>query len=121
MKKIIAIFFIAAFLLPKAKAGSNSFYNFQQGPVGADTPIVVNEVIEDELIEEVIKTKTPPAKDKIQYFSQVTKYGFKNLFTKYSYNPSLAYTAQINPSATTFIQDYMQAHGKYLTKMKGWG
>ena len=59
MKKIIAIFFIAAFLLPKAKAGSNSFYNFQQEPVVADTPIVENEVIEDELIEEVIKTKTP--------------------------------------------------------------
>lgn len=120
MKKIIVILFIAVFILPKAKAGS-SFNNFQQEPVVADTPIVVNEVIEDELIEEVIKTKTPPAKDKIQYFSQVTKYGFKNLFTKYSYNPSLAYTAQINPSATTFIQDYMQAHGKYLTKMKGWG
>jgi membrane-bound lytic murein transglycosylase D len=121
MKKIIAILFIAVFLLPKAKASGNSFSNFQQEPVVADTPITVNEVMEDELIEEVIKTKTPPAKDKIQYFSQVTKYGFKNLFTKYSYNPSLAYTAQINPSATTFIQDYMQAHGKYLTKMKGWG
>jgi membrane-bound lytic murein transglycosylase D len=120
MKKIIVILFIAVFILPKAKAGS-SFNNFQQEPITADTPIVVNEVIEDELIEQVIKTKAPPAKDKIQYFSQVTKYGFKNLFTKYSYNPSLAYTAQINPSATTFIQDYMQVHGKYLTKMKGWG
>ena len=71
MKKIIAILFITlfitVFLLPKAKAGSISFDNFQQEPIIADTPIV-NEVIEDELIDEVIKNKTLPAKDKVQYF-----------------------------------------------------
>ena len=46
MKKIIAILFIAVFLLPKVKAGNINPDNFQQEPVAADTPIV-NEVIED--------------------------------------------------------------------------
>ncbi len=76
---------------------------------------------EDKLIEEVIKTRTLPKKDKVQYFNQVTKYGFKNLFSNYSYNTSIPYTAQINPNAEVFVQDYMKAHGSYLQKMKGWG
>jgi membrane-bound lytic murein transglycosylase D len=118
MKRIIILFFAAFFLLPHAKAGS-LFFNAQQAPQ-IDTTIE-NEKIEDEIIDEVVKTKTAPSKDKVQYFSQVTKYGFKNLFSRYNYNPALAYQAQVNPSATTFIQDYMKVHGSYLNKMKGWG
>ena len=76
---------------------------------------------EDEQIEEVIKSRTAPKKEKIQYVSQVTKYGFKNLFSNYSYNSSLPYTAQINPNAESYISDYMKGHSKYLLKMKGWG
>ena len=76
---------------------------------------------EDELIEEVLKTRTIPKKEKVQYFNQVTKYGFKNLFANYSYNASLPYTAQINPNAEIFVQDYIKVHGSYLQKMKGWG
>lgn len=117
MKKIIVILFVIISLLPKVKAGE---FNFQQEQQVNDT-IKEDTVKEDELIDEVVKARSIPEKDKVQYFSQVTKYGFKSLFTKYSYNPSLAYSAQINPSATSFIQDYMQVHGSYLTKMKGWG
>jgi len=76
---------------------------------------------EDELIEEVLKTRTIPKKEKVLYFNQVTKYGFKNLFANYSYNASLPYTAQINPNAEIFVQDYIKVHGSYLQKMKGWG
>ena len=76
---------------------------------------------ENEQIEEVIKSRTAPKKEKIQYVSQVTKYGFKNLFSNYSYNSSLPYTAQINPNAESYISDYMKGHSKYLLKMKGWG
>lgn len=76
---------------------------------------------EDKLIEEVLKSRTLPKKEKVQYFSQVTKYGFKNLFSNYSYNSSLPYSAQINPNAESFIQDYMRGHAKYLNEMKGWG
>src|ERR1700733_13820043 len=86
-----------------------------------DTPVVENIAKEDTLIDEVVKSKTIPKKDKVQYFSQVTKYGFKNLFSHYDYNPSMPYTTQINPNAENFIQDYMKTHGSYLLKMKGWG
>jgi membrane-bound lytic murein transglycosylase D len=123
MKQYIIILF-TIFLLPKTN-GNNLFVPgelicFQQPPLVIDTT-VADEAKEDELIEEVVKTKVPPPKDKVEYFSQVTKYGFKNLFSKYSYNSTLSYSSQINPSATGFIQDYMQAHGKYLNNMKGWG
>jgi len=115
MKKTIVILLAAFSVLPNAKAGSlcNNILQ-QQAPL-------IDTTVEDEIIDEVVKTKALPAKDKVQYFSQVTKYGFKNLFSKYSYNTSLSYASQVNPSATGFIQDYMKAHGSYLTKMKGWG
>ena len=118
MKIILLILITAIFLLPTAEAVQNTI-QFQQPPQ-IDTTIV-NEKIKAEIIDEVVNAKTPPPKDKVQYFSQVTKYGFKNLFSKYSYNTTLSYSSQVNPSATIFIQDYMKAHGTYLTKMKGWG
>ncbi len=121
MKNILLLLFTAFFLLPKAKAGNVLSNNLQQQQLPLTDTAVKIEKIEEEIIDEVIKTKAPPAKDKVQYFSQVTKYGFKNLFSKYSYNTTLSYSSQVNPSATVFIQDYMKAHGSYLTKMKGWG
>jgi membrane-bound lytic murein transglycosylase D len=121
MKHILLLLFTAFFLLPKAKAGNVLSNNLQQEQLPLTDTTVKIEKIEEEIIDEVIKTKAPPAKDKVQYFSQVTKYGFKNLFSKYSYNTTLSYSSQVNPSATVFIQDYMKAHGSYLTKMKGWG
>jgi membrane-bound lytic murein transglycosylase D len=83
--------------------------------------IVIDEKEEDQLIDEVIKNRTPPKKDRVQYFSQVTKYGFKNLFANYSYNPALPYSSQVNPYAETYMQDYLKAHSKSLLRMKGWG
>lgn len=77
--------------------------------------------IDNAAIEEVIKSRALPKKEKVQYFSQVTRYGFKNLFNNISYNSALPYTTQINPNANLFIQDYMKGHGKYLTNMKTWG
>jgi len=116
MKRILIILVVAFFTLPKANATLlNTFQQPQNDTVIEDKKKV------DVLIDEVEKEKTVPSKDKVQYFSQVTKYGFKNLFSKYSYNPNMSYTAQVNPSATSFIQDYMRIHGGYLTKMKGWG
>ncbi len=83
--------------------------------------IVVEEAKEDQLIDSVIKTKTIPSKDKVQYFSQVTRYGFKNLFSNFAYNPTMPYSGQVNSNATGFIESYMKSHGKYLENMKGWG
>lgn len=117
MKKIIYIIFIQ-FLLLSAKAGSINNLLLQQKV--SDTTIT-NEPIEDSIIAEVLKTKAPPQKEKVQYFSQVTKYGFKNLFAQYNYNPSLPYSAQVNPNAESYMQDYLKLHSNQLVKMKGWG
>lgn len=51
----------------------------------------------------------------------VGKYGFKNLFVNKEYNSALPYDGQIHPQAWGFIQDYLDAHGKSLNKMKSWG
>jgi membrane-bound lytic murein transglycosylase D len=86
----------------------------------ADTSI--DEKFESEIIEEIVTTKkAPTSKEKEQYLSQVTRYGFKNLFTKYSYNATAPYTSQVNPNAESFMQDYLKAHSKHLLQMKGWG
>jgi membrane-bound lytic murein transglycosylase D len=48
------------------------------------------------------------------------KQGFKNLFESTSAAGSLN-TAQLNPRAISFVQDYMEKNSKSLVKMKGWG
>ncbi len=102
MKNILLLLFTAFFLLPKTKAENLLSNNLQQEQLPLTDTTVKVEKIEEEIIDEVIKTKAPPAKDKVQYFSQVTKYGFKNLFSKFSYNPTLSYSSQVNPSADCF-------------------
>lgn len=122
MKQLTTILLIALSVLIFPAAGKNIF---------AQNTTTGNEIIadtssedlnkEDAMITEVLKSRTLPKKEKVQYFSQVTKYGFKNLFSNYSYNSSIPYAAQINPNAETFIQDYMRNHSKYLNDMKVWG
>ncbi|MBK8493859.1 MAG: lytic transglycosylase domain-containing protein [Chitinophagaceae bacterium] len=117
MRKFIYIIFLQLLFIT-AKAGST--VNIQQPPATTDTSIIT-ETIDDAIIAEVIKTKAPPEKEKVQYFSQVTKYGFKNLFAKYNYNPALPYSSQVNPHAESYMQDYLKSHSNNLIKMKGWG
>ncbi|MBK7307975.1 MAG: lytic transglycosylase domain-containing protein [Chitinophagaceae bacterium] len=115
MKRFLSILFLQLFLLNVHTAGAAGM---QQPQVTADTTI--NEAEEDEAIEDILKKRTPPPKEKVQYFSQVTKYGFKNLFAKYNYNPLLPYSSQINPNAESYMQDYLNAHSKSLLQMKNW-
>jgi membrane-bound lytic murein transglycosylase D len=117
MKRNVTILVLAFFVgvsAPRAQVPADTAI----APV--DT-VAVDEVQEDALIDEVIKNRTPPKKDRVQYFSQVTRYGFKNLFANYSYNPALPYSSQVNPYAESYMQDYLKAHGKTLLRMKGWG
>jgi membrane-bound lytic murein transglycosylase D len=51
----------------------------------------------------------------------VEQYGFKSLFVTKEFSSSKSYDAQIHPQAWGFIQDYLDGHGKSLTKMKSWG
>ncbi len=75
---------------------------------------------EDEIIDEIVETRSVPKKDKVQYFSKLTRYGFKNLFPTYTYNPTQTYSSQVNPNAEQYMQDYLRAHGKSLVNMKSW-
>jgi membrane-bound lytic murein transglycosylase D len=72
-------------------------------------------------IDAIINQRVAPKKEKVQYVSQVTRYGFRNLFAGFQYNPTMPYQSQINPQAELFIQDYMKAHGRHLQGMKSWG
>jgi membrane-bound lytic murein transglycosylase D len=76
---------------------------------------------EDEIIDDIVVRNSIPKKDKVQYFSQLTRYGFKNLFNSYSYNAAMPYSSQVNPNAEAFMQDYLRVHSKSLVSMKTWG
>ena len=119
MKKICCTYLCSLCLLQFSFAGTSVHYKDVNTNI-SDT-IIVDTVEEDAIIEEVLQTRVAPKKEKVEYFNQVTKYGFKNLFSNYSYNASLPYTSQINPNAEVFIQDYMRGHSKYLLNMKDWG
>ncbi len=87
-----------------------------------NNPVKFEEInVGDKIIADIITTKKAPQKDKVQYFSQLTKYGFKNLFNKYRYNSSLPYSSQVNPNAEVYMQDYLRSHSNSLLKMKSWG
>ncbi|MBC7536203.1 MAG: lytic transglycosylase domain-containing protein [Ferruginibacter sp.] len=83
--------------------------------------LIENIVKEEAVLEAVIETKKAPEKDKVQYISQLTRYGFKNLFNKFGYNPALPYSSQVNPHAELYMQDYLRNHTNNLIKMKSWG
>ena len=84
-----------------------------------DTVLQLN-LAEDEIIDEIVERRTTPQKDKVQYFSQLTRYGFKNLFPTYTYNAAQPYSTQVNPNAEKYMQDYLRGHSKSLVSMKGW-
>lgn len=118
MKQLFSIF-VSLLLLLDTKAGNNRL-NIQQVTTIQDTT-TENIVEEDAAIEDIIQARKAPQKEKVQYISQLTKYGFKNLFTTLSYNPSLPYSSQVNPFAENYMQDYLRLHSSSLIKMKSWG
>ncbi len=75
---------------------------------------------EQQLIDDIVENRTIPQKDKVQYFSQLTRYGFKNLFPSYTYNPSQSYSSQVNPHAESYMQEYLRKYGRGLVNMKTW-
>ncbi len=121
MKKIFCII-AGCFLLLNANAGTVLQNESQQTVVTQQEDTIKENIVEeDATIEEIIKERKAPQKEKVQYLSQLTKYGFKNLFSKYSYNASLPYSSQVNPYAENYMQDYLRVHSNSLIKMKSWG
>ncbi|HMJ48585.1 MAG TPA: lytic transglycosylase domain-containing protein [Ferruginibacter sp.] len=90
------------------------------GSIIKEDTIKQDETAENDLIDAVVQNKSQK-KDKVQYLSQLTRYGFKNLFSKYNYNPNLPYSSQVNPQAETYMQDYLRSNSGNLIKMKSWG
>jgi membrane-bound lytic murein transglycosylase D len=74
----------------------------------------------DSLINAVLENKITPPKETAEHINNLTKYGFKNLFTQYNYNPALPYSSQINPNAELFMSDYLRIHKTQLLKMKSY-
>jgi membrane-bound lytic murein transglycosylase D len=72
----------------------------------------------DSLINAVLEIKITPKKETAEQINNLTKYGFKNLFTQYNYNPALPYSSQVNPNAEFFMSDYLRVHKTHLLKMK---
>lgn len=99
------------------KAYANCFQQLSS----KETILEEDTVKENQLIQQVILSKKIPTKDNVQYFNQLNKYGFKNLFSNNTFNNTISYKAQINPNAELFVQDYMKNHSDYLQKMKQWG
>ena len=116
MRKILAISFLLIVFQYNSSAKNFQGKNLLQ-KIPADT-IVKSSDTGDETINEILKSRELPKKEKIQYLSQETKYGFKNLFKNYSYNSTMPYSSQVNPYAEIYMQDYLQAHGSYLQKLK---
>lgn len=64
--------------------------------------------------------KVSEKKDTSAANAATVDYGFKNLFTSDTYNPTQPYEVQLNPQAIPFVQDYIIRCGPGLEKMKGW-
>lgn len=76
---------------------------------------------EDSTLDEVIRSPKPPQPEKVRYVNQITRFGFKDLFKNYSYNPRIPYTSQVNPHAEPFMEGYLKAHKDYLERLKTTG
>jgi membrane-bound lytic murein transglycosylase D len=122
MARIFLLIGLSQLYLQTLSAGTPPLFNKYHPvyDVAKDT-MVEDPKQEDEVIDEVVRAGLNIQKEKLRYVNQVTKYGFKNLFSDYSYNPTMPYSAQINPNAAFFIRDYMRIHGNSLQKMKEWG
>ena len=114
-------FFIYLFILASLPVFAQVKKSIRNTTSNTQDTVKKNELAEDAIIDEIVVTKKTPQKDKVQYFSQLTRYGFKNLFSKFSYNPLLPYSSQVNPQAESYMQDYLKVHTNSLIKMKTWG
>jgi membrane-bound lytic murein transglycosylase D len=116
MKMKFTILFFGLFLIFNSSTSAQTV-----APLAARDTVVEDSMQEDKIIDEIVATKKAPKEEKVQYFSQLTRYGFKNLFSKYSYNPNMPYSSQVNPYAESYMQDYLNKHSKQLLGMKDWG
>ena len=109
------LFFIAFIFSLSNSAFAQSYSPFPYDSLGTEDRLA------DSIITEVITRRKVTPQDKVEYFSRVTQYGFKNLFKKTSYNATQPYSVQVNPHAESYMQDYLVSHQRSLINMKSWG
>ncbi len=73
---------------------------------------------EEKLIANVIQHGAQPATETISAIHDFTKFGFRNLFNDFQYNPSLPYNQQVHPQAELYMSSYLQKHEKELINLK---
>ena len=110
--KQVSVYILLIALMPFGLVAQKSDSVLQSESVDST---IETDIAQNAIIDEIIEQKTVPQKDKVQYFSQLTRYGFKNLF-----NSSLPYSSQVNPLAESYMQGYLRSHSKSLLKMKTW-
>jgi membrane-bound lytic murein transglycosylase D len=119
MKKWHFLYFLILpfnILVTKAIAQDRQILRQEIDTIPKDTSIQNSK--EDKTIEEVIHSQKSIDKKKVTYLNEVTKYGFKDLFKNYSYNPTMPYSSQVNPYAESYMQDYLRSHSRYLLNLK---
>jgi membrane-bound lytic murein transglycosylase D len=121
MKRFLQISILYFLFLHPSVGKAFTSSNYFQRLSSQETLLEEDTVRENQLIQQVVNSKKIPTKDNVQYFNQLNKYGFKNLFSNSTFNSNISYKAQINPNAELFVQDYMKNHSDYLQKMKQWG
>lgn len=84
-----------------------------------DTILPVHESKTDSVIQRVISQKNEKPIDKdVAIIHDLTRFGFKDLFTAFNYDPGIPYSSQVNPQAEVYMNTYLQQHGKYLQSIK---
>lgn len=120
MKPLIipsVLFALVCFSLPEVRGGSYSRYAMQADTLKNRPAADTSDKTENKVIEEVIEAKKP-LKEKTAYLSEVTRFGFRDLFKNYSYNSAIPYSSQVNPFAESYMQDYLTAHKTFLLHLK---
>lgn len=120
MKAGLTLLFVFLFTGFSIARADGNFYPQSPDTIISKIKADTSSKTENKIIDEVI-TSDKPAKQKVAYLSEVTKFGFKDLFKNYSYNPSVPYTSQVNPFAETYMQDYLKGHENYLLNLRKTG
>lgn len=110
--------FISAFLIIVLAISGRNGYAQENPIVIVNDTTALSDSLQDLTVDEVINSATPPPKQDIKHISEVTRYGFKDLFKNYVYNPAMPYAAQVNPSAEQYMQDYLKSYGRHLERLK---
>jgi membrane-bound lytic murein transglycosylase D len=66
----------------------------------------------------VYADSVPPAQQEKLISADEAKFGFKNLFKQFTYNPAIPYASQVNPHAEAYMQSYLAGHTHYLQNLR---